>query len=237
VIVYLDLEHSRLREDPELWQHFAAKTLETKYRLEAISGEACLIVHYPRATPGLLRELGVRAVVVSGHYTGLWHYTDSDLAGLRAIFRAAAWPTLAVCGGFHLLAQTYGGEVGPMQAAAQTYSETPLPPGIGRADRETAPAQARQERGFMPIRLLEGHPLFAGLDGRPVVYELHSWEIKAMPPGFRALAESELCRVQVLAHASAPLFGTQFHPEAYDEEHPDGRKVLENFLALTAPMG
>ena len=29
-----------------------------------------------------------------------------------------------------------------------------------------------------------------------------------------------------------PVYGVQFHPEYYDEEHRDGEVVLRNFLAL-----
>jgi anthranilate/para-aminobenzoate synthase component II len=36
----------------------------------------------------------------------------------------------------------------------------------------------------------------------------------------------------VLAHQSAPLFGAQFHPENYDDAHPDGRIILENFFRI-----
>lgn len=36
----------------------------------------------------------------------------------------------------------------------------------------------------------------------------------------------------MIAHAERPLFGTQFHPEAYDESHSDGRVLLENFFRI-----
>jgi GMP synthase-like glutamine amidotransferase len=232
MIVYVDLEHERLRQEPSLWQFFASKIVEAKYRLEAISGQRCLIVHYERVTPELLRELDVRGVVLSGHYSGLWHYAEASLAGVRAVLREAAWPTLGLCGGFHLMALTYGATTGPMQEAAAAQPETPLPPDTPEADSSVDQADVKQERGFMPIRVLDAHPLFEGLGRRPVVYELHSWEIKSPPPGFRVLAESDLCRVQAIAHRTAPLFGTQFHPEAYDEAHPAGRGVLENFIRM-----
>jgi len=35
-----------------------------------------------------------------------------------------------------------------------------------------------------------------------------------------------------MQHTSLPLFGVQFHPELFDQEHPDGRIILENFLQL-----
>ena len=54
----------------------------------------------------------------------------------------------------------------------------------------------------------------------------------AVPEGFRLLAARETCRVQMLAHRSRPIFGTQFHPELQDEAHRDGQRILENFFRL-----
>jgi len=90
----------------------------------------------------------------------------------------------------------------------------------------------RQEWGFMPVRVQAGHPWFDGLGDQPVVFEAHYWEVKAPPTGFRVLAESDLCGIQALAYAELPLFGTQFHPDAYDAAHPAGRRLLENFFRL-----
>lgn len=232
MIVYVDMEHERLGEDLSLWRYFATKNLEAKYRLEAISGEWCLIVRYDRVSPGLLRELDIQALVVGGHYTRLEHYNDTDLEGLRAILRAAAWPMLAICGGFHLMAQTYGAQIGPMSSDSESVPETPLPPDESLSPCADAGSELRRERGFTPIRVLESHALFGGLGDQPVVFQLHSWEVKSTPRGFLVLAESDLCCVQAVAHESAPLFGTQFHPEAYDSDHPDGRRILENFFRL-----
>jgi anthranilate/para-aminobenzoate synthase component II len=35
-----------------------------------------------------------------------------------------------------------------------------------------------------------------------------------------------------MEHNERPLFGVQFHPELFNEEYLDGRKVLENFLEM-----
>jgi anthranilate/para-aminobenzoate synthase component II len=36
-----------------------------------------------------------------------------------------------------------------------------------------------------------------------------------------------------MQHQYRPLFGVQFHPELFDDEHPYGRRIIENFLALS----
>jgi GMP synthase-like glutamine amidotransferase len=222
MIVYIDLEHDRLRQqDPARWEASLARRLNVKYRLEDISGEPCLIMRYTRVSPALLEAVGARAVLVSGCYTDFEHYSDADLAGLRAIYQAADWPTLGFCGGAQLMAQVYGAEVGPMG---------PLEP--GGAIETSFGGGMKQEHGFMPVRVQAPHPWLDGLGPAPEVFQAHYWEIKAAPAGFRVLAASDLCAVQALAHERLPLFGTQFHPEAYDDAHPAGRDLLQNFFRL-----
>ena len=224
MIVYVDLEHERFRQDPAQAQESLAGRLRVAYRLEDISGQPCLVVRYPRVSPQLLREVNARAVLVSGCATDFEHYAEADLAGLRAVYRAAAWPTLGFCGGCQLMAQTYGAPIDAMPSLAPGESDPyhgAYVPGV------------RQERGFMPVRAsAAGEPWFEGLGGQPVVFQAHYWEVKAPPPGFRVLAESDLCGIQALAHQNLPLFGTQFHPEQYDDAHPDGRRLLENFFRM-----
>jgi hypothetical protein len=64
MIVYVDMEHDRMRARPRRWERTLAVRLRDKFRLEEISGEPCLIVRYKQVTPAMLDELGVRAVVV-----------------------------------------------------------------------------------------------------------------------------------------------------------------------------
>ena len=223
MIVYVDLEHERFRQDPALATQSLARRLRVAYRLEDISGEPCLIVRYNRVCPDLLREVKARAVLVSGCSTDFEHYAEADLAGLRAVYRDAAWPTLGFCGGCQLLAQTYGAPIDAMPL---------LVPGEPDPYRGAYVPGFRQERGFMPVRVPAAHKLFDGLGDQPVMFEAHYWEVKTPPAGFRVLAESDLCGIQALAHQDLPLFGTQFHPEQYDDAHPDGRRLLENFFGL-----
>jgi GMP synthase-like glutamine amidotransferase len=225
MIIFVDLEHARLQqEDPERGQRTYANRLRVKYRLEDLAGEPCLVMRYNHVTPERLRALGVRALFVSGNSTEFEHYAEADLAGLRAVFREAHYPTIAFCGGCQILAQSYGAEIGPIGA---------LPAGINdpAADIVLAPGMI-QERGFMPVTIVNPHPLFAGLGSAPVFLESHYWEVKALPPGFHLFASTETCRLQLIAHESRPLIATQFHPEFYDEAHPDGQTLLANFCRL-----
>lgn len=223
MIIYVDIEHPSLYAGPK-GQELMAARLRVKYRLEDLSGEPCLIVRYPHATPQLLRELNVKAVLISGSAATIDLYDEKDLTGLRQIMSDAAQPTLGFCGGQQLMGQTFGAELAPMgrlpDGAPDPYPDWNYGQGM------------RRERGFTPIHLTGPHPLFEGLGPTPVMFEAHFWEIKSTPPGFKLYATTAMCPVQMFAHESKPLYATQFHPEHWDDEHPDGRKFLENFFRL-----
>jgi GMP synthase-like glutamine amidotransferase len=88
------------------------------------------------------------------------------------------------------------------------------------------------EFGFCKVEIDPREPLFGGFGSEAGVHQEHYWEVKAVPDGFRSIASSEACAVQGIAHESLPLFGTQFHPEFYDNEHTDGRRIIQNFLRM-----
>lgn len=223
MLVYVDLEHERLQtDDPERGRLSYANRLKVKYRLEDIANQPCLIMRYHHVTPERLHSLGVTALLVSGNSTEFAHYSAAHLAGLRAVLQAAAYPTLAFCGGCQLMAQTYGAEIGPigplLLGTSDPHANNPLAPGM------------IQERGFLPVNVTQPHPLFTGLGAAPVFFESHYWEVKAPPAGFTPYAATEKCQLQMLAHDTRPLIAVQFHPEFYDDEHPDGQKLLANFF-------
>jgi GMP synthase (glutamine-hydrolysing) len=223
MIAYVDLEHPSLYAGPKGHELMASR-LKVKYRLEDLSGEPCLIVRYQHATPQLMRELKVKAVLVSGSAATIGLYDEKDLAGLREVMCEAAQPTLGFCGGQQLMGQTFGAELAPMGK---------LPEGMPDPYPDWDYGQGmRRERGFTPITLTAPHPLFDGLGPTPVMFEAHFWEIKATPNGFKQYATTAMCPVQMFAHESKPLYATQFHPEHWDDEHTDGKKFLENFFRL-----
>jgi len=74
--------------------------------------------------------------------------------------------------------------------------------------------------------------IFEGLTRHITVWHSHCDEVKELPPSFRRIASNETCAIQAMRHARRPLFGVQFHPELFNLEHPDGRRVLANFLRM-----
>ena len=82
------------------------------------------------------------------------------------------------------------------------------------------------------MRIVRRDPIFQGLPDEIVVPEMHYAECKTMPPRFAVLAGSLECRVQVIRDSARLVYGTQFHPERYDADHPDGETLLKNFLRV-----
>jgi len=223
MIVFIDNELESGYSKP--WgERLMAARLRIKYRLEDISGQPCLIVRYNRVTPDLLRALAARAVLISGNSANPPDYTAADQAGLRAVFRAKTWPTFGFCGGFQVMAETYGATLAPIGPLRPDDPEPDAPPGF-------APGM-KKEFGYQPVRILAPHPLLAGLDEEPIMRHAHSWELKSVPEGFKVYAATDVSPIQMIVHQDLPIVGAQFHPEYYTAEHPAGRTLIENFFKM-----
>jgi hypothetical protein len=86
--------------------------------------------------------------------------------------------------------------------------------------------------GFLPVRRVADDPLFAGLPKTMIMRCSHYCEVKKLPPGFELLATGDHCRIEAMRHRKRPLYGTQFHPEAYAEPFLHGKKLLSNFAKI-----
>ena len=89
-----------------------------------------------------------------------------------------------------------------------------------------------KEWGIKKIRILKPDPLFKGFKDEIAVPEYHYWEIKELPKEFEILASTDECRIQTIRNRWHLIYGTQFHPEAYDEIYPDGKIILKNFFKI-----
>lgn len=223
MIVYVDIEHARVRHEAPMWHKHLRDTLDIKYKLERLSGDHCLIMRYEQVAPAALQQLNARAVLVSGNVTEFQHYDEADLAGLRAAFRQCDRPTIGFCGGAMMIAETFGARAAAIEANATGDM------------RNGKWKERKHEWGFTPVQQIRPHPLFAGLDSRMMMMEAHYWEIKSIPAGFDLFASTPVTEIQFLAHQTLPLFATQFHPECFDDTHQDGRVLLKNFFALMQP--
>jgi GMP synthase (glutamine-hydrolysing) len=107
-----------------------------------------------------------------------------------------------------------------------------MPPELFDHDETVHTLDENEEIGFTPVWVDRAHSIFDGLNERALFYQLHGGEVKRLPSGFSKIAESHRCKIQAIVHHRAPIFGTQFHPEAYNESYPDGKRILENFFRM-----
>jgi GMP synthase (glutamine-hydrolysing) len=162
-----------------------------------------------------VEELKPSHIILSGQSHPWTDYTPESQRGVYEIIRHAGQPLLGVCGGHQQLALAYGVPVAVMRRLA---------PGEGYEN-------CLRERGFFEV-LTDGEGIFKGLPRRVIVWHSHYDEVKELPEGFKRTATNETCAIQAMQHTSRPVFSVQFHPELFDEEHPHGRRIVENFLNL-----
>ena len=113
-------------------------------------------------------------------------------------------PVLGICLGHQALAHYLGGTVGHAQE-----------PRHGKAS---------------PIGH-NGDALFDGMDNPFEAGRYHALIVETLPENCRVLAVSLRGENMAFKHDSRPLYGVQFHPESILT--PQGRLLIENFLALT----
>jgi GMP synthase-like glutamine amidotransferase len=116
-------------------------------------------------------------------------------------------PVLGICFGHQLLCMASGEEI-------STYDE-PL-------------------EGFYMVHRVAKDELFEGLGERFLVTQSHQEYIKEVPYDFNKLAESPQCPVEMIKHNVLPKYGLQCHPERFDDKHPAGVALLENFFKLAS---
>ncbi len=99
------------------------------------------------------------------------------------------------------------------------------------------------ERGPVPVHgkaslvYHHGDGILAGLPSPFEAGRYHSLVVRRddLPDELQVTAETEDGLVMALQHRRLPRFGVQFHPESILT--PEGPRIVENFLALTAGLG
>ncbi|MCE5240017.1 gamma-glutamyl-gamma-aminobutyrate hydrolase family protein [bacterium] len=194
--------------------------LETTRQLaERLSGLPAVVVHYLQLedqppAPTICRALLLTALdrSVSAEHTGR----------LRALIRTTDIPILGFCGGLQLIGEAFGARSERLRSLRPGEAD-PMP---------TYYPGTFKEVGFLPVRIVKPDPLFAGLGSTLIVREVHAFGLSSLPPELECLAATDECPVQVVRHKTKLIVGTQFHAERFDSGHPDGGRLIGNFLAL-----
>lgn len=115
-------------------------------------------------------------------------------------------PILGVCLGHQAICEAFGGTVG--------YAKELM---HGKSSLVKVDAQS---------------PLFNGLPTEVWVARYHSLaaDEESLPECLRVISRADDGEVMAVQHAEFPTYGVQFHPESILT--PDGRTMIENFLAI-----
>ena len=193
-----------------------ASPREIKAALEQVCPDSAVLTErFTDVSLERVQSLNPSHIILSGQSHPWERYSPEALAGVFSVIREAKQPILGVCGGHQQMALAFGAQVGLMGR---------LEPGEGYAG-------ARRERGFFDVKT-NTRGIFHDLPPQITVWHSHFDEVKSLPPHFIATAANDTCPIQAMQHDDRPLFGVQFHPELFDDAHPDGRQVLQNFLRL-----
>jgi GMP synthase (glutamine-hydrolysing) A subunit len=114
-------------------------------------------------------------------------------------------PILGICFGHQLMARAFGAEV---------------------------VRDGRHVREMIKTTVLKDDPLFGGLPRSLTLLESRYEVVKSLPPGFGLLATSATSRIAAMKDPGRPLYGVQFHPEGFTKQHPDGDRVVGNFVRM-----
>ena len=126
-----------------------------------------------------------------------------DGAGNSAEYLEREVPVLGICLGHQIVAEQFGGEVGPGEYG-------------GYADVE--------------VEVLDDSGVLAGLGDSVSAWASHADEVKEVPDGFVRTAKSDVCGVEAMRHESRPVYSVQWHPEVSHTEK--GEVIFENFVEI-----
>ena len=129
------------------------------------------------------------------------------------LVRAAAGrvPLLGVCLGHQSIGEAFGGRV--VRADRLMHGKTTMVAHTGHPLFRGVPER------FEAMRY---HSLVVAPDGLPAELEVTAWSSDRAPG----------TEIMALCHRLLPVYGVQFHPESVAT--PEGKRLLENFLALAA---
>lgn len=208
MICFVDIEHpDTINKDNNTKSNHLIRITERCLRFEELSGLHCLPVHFLHIKKEDLLKSKVQALLIGGCSTDWREYNFEWFKDLFALLKKHNVPSIGFCGGHQLFAYAFSGKSDAMR---------PLKSGETDPNPSYHPGMLK-EWGITKVRILKQDPLFDGLKDEIIVPEYHYWEIKKMPKEFENLASTDECTCQVIRNKRKLIYGTQFHPEAYDE--------------------
>jgi GMP synthase-like glutamine amidotransferase len=191
------------------------------------------------------RKFKPDAIVLSGTLRDFDYYNPALLETFAEFIRTTTIPVLAICGGHQLVGLSFGAHVLTLDRLQQ------------HEQRENRPLEYQ----YRFVRITDPQdPIFRSINSPATgflhdpeqarvlrVWQNHGLQIDRVPEGFKLLATSYLCRIQMMVKRSDGqlIYTVQFHLEKsfedwnksrtrweHQNESRDGRILFENFLSL-----
>jgi len=209
---------------------------QVKARLEEASGERCLIVPYQEMNVRVVKELSPRGIAMSGFGRHIQDRKIEWFYGVDEVLHQAELPIICFCGSHQLIGFCFNRNIHRLKELRDQPMRKLKPnehwPRVPCANPDYDLSGYFLASGFFPVRRVKNDPLFAGLPKTMIMRCSHYCEVKRLPKDFDLLASGDHCRIEAMRHKTKPLYGTQFHPEAYAEPFLHGKKLLANFAAI-----
>jgi GMP synthase (glutamine-hydrolysing) len=203
-----------------------------KRRFERLCGWPVAAVHYTEAKPEYVARIQPRALFITGFGQAWETFHVPDLYAVNDLLHSIEVPVYGACGGHQLIGYCFGKN---LRQTKQLRNEPmrklkPGEPDLGPVSGDWGYYVAR---GVQEVEIVKRDPLFSGLRGKKIrVPQSHYCEVKALPPDFELLASSPECRIEMMKHATRPIYGAQFHAEVCEPPYTDGDKIMTNFFRL-----
>jgi GMP synthase-like glutamine amidotransferase len=102
------------------------------------------------------------------------------------------------------------------------------------ANGESIRSYDKPLEGYYMVHRVEDDDIFSNMGERFLMTQSHQEYIEKVPYDYIKLAESPVCPVEMVRHKILPKYGCQCHPERYDDKHPAGIALLENFFKIAS---
>ncbi|MHA1910106.1 MAG: glutamine-hydrolyzing GMP synthase [Candidatus Kariarchaeaceae archaeon] len=157
-------------------------------------------IHPSTTTADQIRALNPEGIILSGGPSSV--YAD-NAPRIDPEILSLGIPVLGICYGFQLIAYLRGG---------------------------TVEKGEKSEYGVTSMKIIQKHPLLAGLKEEEKVLMSHGDRVTNLPEGGFFIAETEGAKA-AFADDNNKLYGIQFHAEV--EHTPKGMVIFENFLKIS----